>query len=89
MQTEAGGLRPELGSRGWAAAGDTGPRGAGARGSHSAVLEPGKACLSLKPQTWRPSGYRSGGAAQGRERGGGRAGGVVPKDSRATLVPRV
>lgn len=36
MQTEAGGLRPELGSRGWASAGDTGPRGAGARGSHSA-----------------------------------------------------
>lgn len=53
MRAEAGGLGPELGSQGWAAAGDTGPRGAGARGSHSAVLEPGKACLSLKPQTWK------------------------------------
>lgn len=49
-----GGLRPELGSQGWAAAGDnTEPRGPGARGSHSAVLEPGKTCLSLKLQTWK------------------------------------
>ena len=33
--------------------GRTQSRGPGARGSHSAVLEPGKACLSLKPQTWK------------------------------------
>ena len=49
-----GGLTPELGSQGWAAAGDdTEPRGPGARGSHSAVLEPGKTCLSFKLQTWK------------------------------------
>ena len=61
------------------------------RGAPSRLcLEPGKARLSLKHQGHgSSSGYRSGGVAQGTQRGRGRAGGVVPEGSRGTLVPRV